>query len=473
MCGCGARAVMMVCLPHILILGAGPAGLGAAWKLAGRGFDVTVAERAAEAGGNSGSFLVEGQPVDYGSHRLHPSCSPEILADIRRILGSDLLDRPRHGRIRLCGRWLHFPLRASNLVRNAPLGFAAGVLGSALWKPAATGEETFAHTLERGLGRTICREFYFPYARKIWGVEPSQIDQEQARRRVSAGSIVKLLGKVLARSRKGRFFYPRQGFGQISEAYAGAAAAAGAKLLFNTAISRIEVENSKVTSVSAITPAGELQWRPQLILSTIPLPRLVQLISPEAPAPVRSAGAQLEYRAMILIYLVLDAERFTEYDAHYFPSEDIRITRLSEPKNYGLNGAQGRTVLCAELPCFKTDAVWTFSDDELGQLVLESLRRADIPFHGAVLRVLSRRLPEAYPIYRLGYRQHFDALDQWVGSMEGVVTLGRQGLFAHDNTHHTLAMAYAAADSVNEAGQFDRPLWAEARRRFESFTVED
>ena len=113
--------------PRIVILGAGPAGLGAAYRLARRpDTAVTVVERSATVGGNAGSFELAGQPVDYGSHRLHPTCDPEVLGDIRVLLGKDLVDRPRHGRIRLRGRWIHFPLKPVDLALRLPPGFALG-----------------------------------------------------------------------------------------------------------------------------------------------------------------------------------------------------------------------------------------------------------------------------------------------------------------------------------------------------------
>jgi len=108
--------------PHVVILGAGPAGLGAAFKLARRGnVRVTVLEQNKHIGGNAGSFDLAGMRADYGSHRLHPSCDPEILGDIQDLLGDDLLDRPRHGRIRLCGRWIHFPLKPIDLALGLPV----------------------------------------------------------------------------------------------------------------------------------------------------------------------------------------------------------------------------------------------------------------------------------------------------------------------------------------------------------------
>src|SRR5262245_59759094 len=111
--------------------------------------------------------------VDYGSHRLHPSCDPQVLAEVRALLGDDLLDRPRHGRIRLCGRWIHFPLKPMDLAVELPLRFSAAVATDLIRKFIGNGrspnhDETFASVLEYGLGRTICENFYFPYVEKIW-----------------------------------------------------------------------------------------------------------------------------------------------------------------------------------------------------------------------------------------------------------------------------------------------------------------
>ncbi len=450
--------------PPILILGAGPAGLGAAWRLSRRGFPVTLADRAPSVGGNSGSFDCAGFRADYGSHRLHPSCSPEILADIRTFLGNDLLDRPRHGRIHLGGRWLHFPLKAADLVLRAPASLSFGFARDTLAKPFRTppAEESFAFVLLRGLGPAMCENFYFPYARKIWGMEPEELDAEQARRRVAAGSASKLIGKVLAlfpgfrKPGAGRFFYPRHGFGQISEAYCKAAVASGIRLLLNTQAEDLIRDE-----------------RAPLILSTIPLTILARALQPAAPPNVLASASALRYRAMLLVYLVLDTPQFTEFDAHYFPSAAIRITRLSEPKNYSLHGPADRTLLCAELPCHPHDEVWRMTNDDLAQLVRDDLARAGIPISAPVSHVEVKRLAQAYPIYERGFHSHFASLDTWLDIVPRVVSLGRQGLFAHDNTHHTLAMVYAATDCISDAGVFDRTRWAQARTAFESFIVED
>lgn len=471
--------------PHVIILGAGPAGLGAAYRLARRGgVRVTVIERSRAVGGNAGSFELAGQAVDYGSHRLHPACDPGVLRDIRALLGDDLIDRPRHGRIRLRGRWIHFPLKPVDLALRLPPRFALGVAADILRNATRFGRrptkpETFASVLEVGLGRTICRDFYFPYAEKVWGLPPNELAAIQARRRVSAGSLARMARKVLAAvpalkpRGAGRFYYPRSGYGQISRAYHRAAEAAGATFLLGATVSVVERADDRVLAVGIDQDGRSRRLDADHVWSTIPVSALVAALRPAAPDTVLAASRRIEFRAMILVYLVLEQDRFTEYDAHYFPEAAIRISRLSEPKNYGLAGTPNRTVLCAELPCSPVDPEWGLADDDLGRLVGDALERAGLPLRAPVKEVAVRRVRQAYPIYRAGYEAHFDVIDIYLDRFTNLLTFGRQGLFAHDNTHHALFMAYAAADCLGADGRFDRTRWRDFRRIFTTHVVED
>src|SRR5262249_39819872 len=141
--------------PRVLILGAGPAGLGAAFQLSARNLaDVIVLEQRDTVGGNAGSFTLDGVHADYGSHRLHPSCDGRIMADLSRLLGDGLLRRPRHGRICLQGRWIHFPLKPLDLLTHLPPAFAIGAgldMAAKPFRKSDGGQETFASVLERGL----------------------------------------------------------------------------------------------------------------------------------------------------------------------------------------------------------------------------------------------------------------------------------------------------------------------------------
>jgi protoporphyrinogen oxidase len=475
-----------VTLPRITILGAGPAGIGAAYQLRRLArADVQVFEQRAVPGGNAGSFVEAGQRLDFGSHRLHPACDKEILADIRALLGEDLLDRPRHGRIRLRGRWIHFPLKPLDLLLRLDPGFALGSLRDmVLPSPAEksdAGSETFASVLQAALGPTICRDFYFPYVRKIWGLEPDELSPTQARRRVSANSFAKLIGKVasqvpgLRREGAGRFYYPRNGYGQISDALAGAAHDAGAELLFDWRVTSLQQPGEPGDPWIVRAEQGEERRRIEsdFVWSTIPISAIARIANPGAPASVQTAAQAIRYRSMILVYLQLPVRQFTEFDAHYLPQADVTITRLSEPKNYSdRSDPENTTVLCAELPCSAGDQYWESTDEQLGELVARDLDRVGLPLPASPLQVFTRRLRQAYPIYEIGYEHHFSLLDEWVEQLPRFLSFGRQGLFAHDNTHHALFMARSAVECLVD-GRFDQEKWRGYREIFETHVVED
>ena len=409
---------------------------------------------------------------DLGSHRLHPTIEPRILADLRALLGDDLQRRPRNGRIRLGDRWIAFPLRPGDIVRRLPPGMALGAVRDAALGPLRRPRgDTFAEVLRAALGPTICDRFYFPYARKIWGVAPQELSGEQARRRVAATSPARLARRVFAQGAEGKrvFLYPRRGYGQIVEALAGAATDGGARIETGAEVTGVDVSEAggSVTLGDGRTLTARRVW------STLPLTALAAMTTP-APDPAALAAAQaLEFRAMLLVYVVIERPRYTPFDAHYLPGGTTPVTRVSEPKNYrDGDDPPHTTVLCAEIPCDPGDALWASGDAELGAVVADGLVEAGLP-RPPIAEVEVVRLRHAYPILRTGFEARLARLDAWAAAQPSLLTLGRQGLFVHDNAHHALAMAWAAVDCLRPDGGFDADGWAAARRRFATHVVED
>lgn len=470
-------------MQHIVILGAGPGGLGAALQLRRRGVaDVTVVDRASTVGGLAGSFSVSGVTVDYGSHRLHAECRPDILRDLTELLGSDLLLRRRRGRIRLNGRWIAFPLRPFDLMKNMPMSVTLGSildLASRPMRHAHIAPPSFASVMERGLGPALCNAFYFPYARKIWGLEPDEISPVQALRRVAARSPVGLVRKALlsvpmvGRRESGSFYYPRGGYGQISLKLADAAQAAGAKLLLNAEIEEVRIDGASSVSVAVRAEGETVELSADQVWSTIPVATLVDSIRPVAPIEVRESGRSLRSRAMVLAYITLATDRFSAYDTHYFPEADVPFSRVSEPKNFCSEGPTGRTVLCAEIPTDVASETWSAENADVRDSVLDGLARAGLPVKDTVVDTTIVRLPGAYPIYEKGFESAFETVDAWIAGLNNIVTFGRQGLFAHNNLHHVLEMGYAAADCLDETGCFDRSRWADFQTAFDRQVVVD
>lgn len=473
--------------PHIAILGAGPSGVGAAYRLLKlKKAKVTVLEARNRVGGNAGSFERQGIHLDYGSHRLHPACNPDILEEINSLLGNDLIKRPRHGRIRLNNRWIHFPIQFSDMIRKLPLGFSAGVFSDMVKKSLSgnvlrsESSDNFASVLRKKLGKTICDEFYFPYAKKIWGLEPDQIASIQAEKRVSADSFTKLIKKVFLKSlsKDGEkapfFYYPKRGYGQISDAYYHEAAELGADFRFESKVTGLHSEGDNVKSIQYEHDGEQKSIQPDLIWSTLPITLTAKMVSPEPDSTVINAAERMRFRSMVLIYLFLEQDRFSEYDAHYFPEEKIPITRLSETKNYySATMPKDLTCICAELPCSVDDDYWTMGLEEAKSIVIESLKKAGLSIDSDVNEIVIRKIKQAYPIYDLGFESHLETLNHYFANFQNMILFGRQGLFVHDNTHHALHMAYSAAECIDLKGNFDHNLWSNYLIEFESHVVED
>lgn len=457
----------------LVVLGAGPAGLAAAWRAANRGMSVIVLEQAEAVGGMAASLEVAGVRVDRGSHRLHPAAAAEVVSDLRVLLGDDLQLRRRNGRLRVADHWVSFPLQPAELVRALPPRLIARAGAEALLAPLHGGTATtYADALRRGLGPTVYDLLYAPYAIKLWGRSGEQIDAEQARRRVSADTVWKVASRMLRRrsGQAGRmFYYPRRGFGQIVETLAEAAVAAGADIRLGTRVDDIVADAEGVDV--GMAAAGQVQAGH--VFSTIPLPILTRIYRPGAPATAVESTAGLRFRAMVLIYVVHGARPWTPYDAHYVPDLDTPITRISEPLNYrdSASDPSDRTVLCCEMPCAPGDGLWTSSDDDLTAIVVETLARRGLP-KLTLAGMHVERMSRVYPVYEVGYRRALEGIDAWAASLPNVTTFGRLGLFVHDNTHHAIAMAYDAVDALGE-GRFDVAAWAAARARFATHVVED
>ncbi|MBN2545246.1 MAG: FAD-dependent oxidoreductase [Spirochaetes bacterium] len=469
---------------QIAILGAGPAGLYLAYQLLKRqdlNLDITIFEEKGYTGGLSASFFMGDKPLDYGSHRLHPSINSLILNDLKNLTGNDLKSKPRNGRIYLQEKFIKFPLNLFDILRNLSFGFFIKIISEnikKIFKNSKAKHGSFSEYLSAKLGETICSNFYFPYVKKIWGLDPDKISARQAEMRVSANSIFKILQKIMFTlfnvKSKNFFYYPKKGFGELFDDMTKNIIGKGTKVELHSIIKKIRT-NKELVHLTVMKDNRTKDYNFDFLFSTIPVTSLINILEPVPSADVISGSFNLKYRSMVLFYLTLDQEKFSGFDAHYFPNEDVCFTRMSEPKNYfKVPDKSNKTTLCFEIPCYDYEYIWNSSNDDLLNNVLTDLNKTGLEINRKnITDYFSKRLSHAYPIFDLDYEKNYKTIDGYLKELHNIILLGRQALFMHDNVHHALQMAYDASQCYKTDGTWDTDRWEMFRRKFRDFKVED
>lgn len=454
---------------HVVVLGAGLAGLAAAWELARGGARVTVLERERRVGGMAASWRRGPYWLDYGPHRFH-SRDPELVGHLYEVLGGEVVVRQRRSRIHLRGRYFDYPLRLSNVLNNLPVGLLARAACDYLAARCAerlrpTPDLHFEAWVQKRFGRTLYELFFRPYTEKAWGMPCSAISSDWASQRIAQASLWDALIKTLRPPRDGEvrslaseFHYPaRGGIGQIARKYAEGIKNSGGEILLDTALERVDVRAGRAERVVGRVDGQAVELACDHVVNTVPWTVLLRSLrfqdGPGLSAEASDAAAGLATIGIVFVYL--EVERASVMPDHwvYLPSSELAVHRVSEFKNFSDAAAPGdRTALCCEITCRAGDARWGLAPEEA-----EALARANLVAAGLLERGEGRlldlaRLRHAYPVYDLGYRERVQALRRETRRVSNLVTTGRQGLFRYNNMDHSMAMGRKAARALLQAG---------------------
>ena len=452
---------------HVVIMGAGPAGLTAAYQLAKAGVTSTLLEKDAVVGGISRTVSYKGYSFDIGGHRFFTKVAAvdemwrEVLSE------ADFLHRSRMSRIYYNKTFFHYPLRAGNAL--AGLGILNSFLILLSYVKArifpTKPELSFEQWVSNRFGQRLYLTFFKAYTEKVWGMPCSEISAEWAAQRIKGLSMLSAIKNALIQkqsSDKSRviktlidaFDYPRKGPGMMWDAVLESVRHSGDEIQLNTAVEKIVWLPGGVESVH--TAAGTV--RGTHYLSTLPVRELVEKLDPPPPADVLEAARSLKYRDFLTVALIVNQADLFPDNWIYIHDPDVKVGRIQNFKNWSpeMVPDPAKTCLGLEYFCFENDGLWSMSDAELvelgkRELAALKLARTEDMEDGTVVR-----MAKAYPVYDSTYRTALEKVREFLGRLPNLQLIGRNGMHKYNNQDHSMLTAMLAAKNIL-GGQHD--LW--------------
>jgi protoporphyrinogen oxidase len=441
--------------------------MAAAWRLSSLGHHVTVLERDGAVGGMGKTITVGDYAVDYGPHTFHVRETEESRAiheAIKPFFGEDPLVLTRGTRVLLRGKEYIYPLEMLQVLTGVSPWLSARIvtdyliatIKSTLAPPRK--EDSFEEWGVRNLGRTLYDLCFGIYSERVWGLPTSQISSKQAQRVAKLNLkniILRTLGiKADPATYFTKYMYPRQGISVLFENMATAIRGTGNCILLQSSVVRLERDGDCVGRVVFEQNGKEQTIECDGVLSTLPLPALVNMMTPALPQAVADHAARLRYRSLKLIYIALKRAQLTDYHWVYLLDEHFRVNRMSEQKNVSAAMVPGdRTVLCIELSCWRDEPVWQASDEEVYRIALRDLIKMGYGVTEAeVNSYYVTQIPTAYPVYELDFEDHLIPVLEGVHQVPNLLTLGRHGLFLNNSMDDNVLLGMKVADHITTKG---------------------
>ena len=447
--------------------------MSAAWRLSELGHKVVVLEKDTAVGGMGKTIAVGKYAVDYGPHTFHIRETEESRAiheAIKPFFGDDPLILTRGTRVLLRGKEYVYPLEMLQVLTGvSPLlsariifDYLTASIKSSLMPPKK--EHSFEEWGVRNLGRTLYDLCFGIYSERVWGLPTSQISSKQAQRvaKLNLKNIVlRTLGiKADPATYFTKYMYPRQGISVLFENMAEAARKKGATILLEAPVVRLERDGDRIARVVYTEGGVEKTIACGGVLSTLPLPTLVNMMTPALPATVAEHAAKLRYRSLKLIYIALKRSQLTDYHWVYLLDEHYRVNRMSEQKNVSSEMVPAdRTILCIELSCWRHEPVWKASDEEVYRIALKDLLKMGYGVReDEVEDYYVADIATAYPVYELNFEDHLIPVLEGVHAVPNLLTLGRHGLFLNNSMDDNVLLGMKVADHI-AAGGFNSQAW--------------
>ena len=443
-----------------VVIGAGPAGLTAAWLLARHRLPTLVLEKDAQVGGIARTVEYKGFRFDIGGHRFFTKVG--IVQKLwRDTLGAELLRRPRLSRIYYGGKFFDYPLKPMNALRGLGALNAFLVLLSYLWiqiRPIRP-ELTFEDWVSNRFGRRLYTIFFKTYTEKVWGIPCTRIGAQWAAQRIKGLSLVRaIIGMLLPQRSSSRqittlidaFEYPRLGPGMMWQAFHADVVAHGARVELAAPVRAIEHAEGRIVAVEYEQHRERHRIAVSNLVATMPLRELIHSLVPAAPPQVKAAADRLHYRDFLTVALIVDAPALFPDNWIYVHDPRVKLGRIQNFKNWSPDMVPdpSKTCLGLEYFCFEGDGLWNMADADLIRLGTLEVTEIGLLGGAAVIDGTVVRMAKAYPVYDEGFEEALAVITRYVRSFSNLQVAGRNGLHKYNNQDHSMVTALLAAQNL-------------------------
>jgi protoporphyrinogen oxidase len=442
---------------QVVIIGAGPAGLTAAYELAKLNLRPIIVEKGDKVGGLARTEDYKGFYFDMGGHRFFTKVQ-EVKRMWHEVLGQDFLRRPRLSRIYYKKKFFHYPLKPLNALTGLGLWESILIAFSYLrWQISPHRyEESFEQWVTNRFGKRLFEIFFKSYTEKVWGISCSELKAEWAAQRIKDLSLRTVVLSMFVKPKKtiktliDQFDYPRRGPGMMWNGVKETIEKRGGEVRLNSGVVGIHRNGRGIESLVVGCNGHKETIRGTHFISSMPVTEFIKKLEPPAPPAVLTAAEKLKYRDFLTVCLIVDKPDLFPDNWIYVHDPDVKVGRIQNFKNWSPHMVPDptKTSLGLEYFCTEGDALWNMSDAELIDLGRRELERIGLASAADVEDGCVFRVPKAYPIYDSDYRDYLAIVRDFVGGLENYQTIGRNGLHRYNNQDHAMLTGMLAVRNL-------------------------